>query len=143
MVNPEVIHSLLSNLRRYLERLRLLAAASPEEFLADFTKVESAKYLLQVSIGCCLDIAQHIVADEGYGTPSSYYETFVLLSEHGVLPSDFLPVLRNMVSFRNRLVHLYWEVDDRVVYQILQENLGDFEKYIGYIVNFMQREVTQ
>ncbi len=143
MVNPEVVNSLLGNLRRYLGRLSLLAAIPYDEFRADFTKVESAKYLLQVSVGCCLDIAQHIVADEGYGTPSSYYETFVLLSEHGILPPDFLPVLRNMVSFRNRLVHLYWEVDERIVYQVLQENLGDFERYIGYIVDFVQKGTAQ
>ena len=36
-------------------------------------------------------------------------------------------------------VVLYWEVDNRTVYRILQENLGDFERYISYIVDFIQR----
>jgi len=139
MVNPEVVASFLGNLRRYLEQLRLLAAVPQDVFLNDFTKVESAKYLLQVSIGCCLDIAHHIIADEGYRTPGSYADAFVVLSENGVVPSDFLPVLKKMASFRNRLVHLYWEVDNRTVYRILQENLGDFERYISYIVDFIQR----
>jgi len=48
-------------------------------------------------------------------------------------------MLKKMASFRNRLVHLYWEVDNRTVYRILQENLGDFERYISYIVDFIQR----
>ena len=63
----------------------------------------------------------------------------MVLSENGVVPSDFLPMLKKMASFRNRLVHLYWEVDNRTVYRILQENLGDFERYISYIVDFIQR----
>ncbi|HDQ70748.1 MAG TPA: DUF86 domain-containing protein [Chloroflexi bacterium] len=66
--------------------------------------------------------------------------TFVVLAEHGVLPDHFMPTLRQMVSFRNRVVHLYWDVDDIVVYRILQENLDDFETYIGYVLNFIQSD---
>ena len=47
-----------------------------------------------------------------------------------------MPTLRQMVSFRNRVVHLYWDVDDTMVYRILQENLIDFETYTGYILDF-------
>jgi len=127
----------------YLEKLAILAALPEKAFLRDFTNVESAKYLLQVSIECCLDIAHHIVADEGYRTPADYYDTLVVLHENGILPKVFMPTLRQMVSFRNRVVHLYWDVDDVTVYRILQENLGDFEAYVGYILDFTQDESTQ
>jgi uncharacterized protein YutE (UPF0331/DUF86 family) len=43
-----------------------------------------------------------------------------------------------MVSFRNRVVHLYWEVDGPTVFGILQQNLDDFETYIGYVLEFSQ-----
>lgn len=138
MVDLEVLASIIGNLRGYLEKLRILAAIPEEEFLQDFTKVESTKHLLQVSIECCLDIAHHTVADEGYRTPTDYYDTFVVLHEQGILPENFMPTLRKMVSFRNRVVHLYWDVDDATVYRILQENLKDFETYISYIMDFVQ-----
>jgi uncharacterized protein YutE (UPF0331/DUF86 family) len=140
MVDPETLATILNNLRGYLEKLAILAALPQEAFTQDFTKVESAKHLLQVSIECCLDIAHHIVADEGYRTPTSYYDTFVVLQENGILPEAFIPTLRQMVSFRNRVVHLYWEVDDNLLYRILQDNLGDFENYIRYILDFTQIE---
>ena len=54
-----------------------------------------------------------------------------------------MPTLRQMVSFRNRVVHLYWNVDDAVVYHILQENLSDFETYIGYVIDFAQERTPQ
>jgi uncharacterized protein YutE (UPF0331/DUF86 family) len=138
MVDPDVLASITSNLRGYLEKLRVLAAIPQTDFLQDFTKVESAKHLLQVSIECCLDIAHHVIADEGYRTPADYYDTFVILHEQGILPKEFMPTLRKMVSFRNRVVHLYWEVDDATVQGILQGYLGDFETYIGYILDFTQ-----
>jgi uncharacterized protein YutE (UPF0331/DUF86 family) len=136
MVDPDTLASILGNLNGYLGKLAILAALPEDAFLQDFTNVESAKHLLQVSIECCLDIAHHIVADEGYRTPADYYDTFVVLHEKGVLPEAFMPTLRQMVGFRNRVVHLYWDVDDATVYRILRENLGDFETYVGYILDF-------
>ena len=124
----------------YLEKLHILVALPRDAFLQDFTNVESAKHLLQVSIECCLDIAHHIVADEGWRTPADYYDTFVVLYENGILPEAFMPTLRQMVGFRNRVVHLYWDVDDATVYRILQENLGDFDTYIKFILDFTQPE---
>ena len=143
MVNPDTLGSILNNLRGYLDKLSILAALPEEAFLQEFTNVESAKRLLQVSIECCLDIAHHIVADEGYRTPVDNYDTFVVLSENGVLPTAFMPTLRQMVSFRNRVVHLYWDVDDATVYHIMQSDLGDFDTYIDYILNFTQGKTDE
>jgi uncharacterized protein YutE (UPF0331/DUF86 family) len=44
--------------------------------------------------------------------------------------------LDTKVSFRNRIVHLYWEIDDLALYHILHENLGDIEVYIQHILDF-------
>lgn len=45
-----------------------------------------------------------------------------------------------MVQFRNRLVHLYWEVDAEIIYEILQKNLGDFDLFARWIAKFMVSE---
>jgi uncharacterized protein YutE (UPF0331/DUF86 family) len=140
VVKPKTITAILNHLRDYQDKLTILAGYSEEGFLQDFTKVESAKHLLQVSIECCLDLAHHIVADEGYRTPRDSYDSFVVLNEEGILPDSFMPTLRQMVSFRNRTVHLYWELDDDVVYDILQNNLGDFETFVEYVLSFMEQQ---
>lgn len=140
MVNPQTITPILNNLRNYKHKLSILAGYSREDFLQDFTKVESAKHLLQVAIQSCLDVAHHIIADEGYRTPQESYDAFVVLQEEKIIPDSFMPVLRQMVSFRNRVVHLYWDVNDAIVYDILQQNLGDFDTFVGYILNFMSQQ---
>jgi uncharacterized protein YutE (UPF0331/DUF86 family) len=136
VVNPKTLASILNNLRSYQGKLLILAGYSREEFIRDFTKVESAKHLLQVCVECCLDTAHHVAADEGYRTPQDSYDAFVVLNEEGILPDEFMPTLRQMVSFRNRVVHLYWDVDDATIYDILQRNLGDFETFVSHILNF-------
>lgn len=139
MVNPDTLASILANLRNSLAKLGILAGLAQDDLTRDFTKIESAKHLLQVSIECCLDIAHHIIADEGYRTPADYYDALVVLNENGILPAAFMPTLRQMVSFRNRLVHLYWDVDDELVYRILQDHLGDFDTYVKHILDFQAR----
>ena len=63
----------------------------------------------------------------------------MVLNEENILPDDFMPTLRQMVSFRNRVVHLYWDVDDATIYDIIKNNLGDFETFVEYILNFTQK----
>lgn len=137
MVKPETVTTILNNLRGYREKLARLAAFSEIEFLHDFTKVESAKHLLQVSIESCLDIAHHIVADGSYRSPQDSYDAFVVLNEEKILPDDFLPILRQMVGFRNRVVHLYWDVDDGAVYEIVQHHLADLDRFASLIAEYL------
>lgn len=56
----------------------------------------------------------------GYRAPQDSYDAFVVLNEEKILPDDFLSILRQMVSFRNRVVHLYWDVDDQAMQRIVQ-----------------------
>jgi len=137
MVRPETVDAILGNLRSFQNKLNILAAHDHDEFVQDFTQVESAKHLLQVSIECCLDLAHHIIADAGLRAPAGYYDSFVVLNQTGIVPNDFMPTLRRMVSFRNRVVHLYWEVDEDTVYDILRNHLGDFDQYVHYILDYV------
>ena len=140
MVKPQKVISILNNLRGYREKLGQLAAIPEAEFLRDFTKVESAKHLLQISIESYSDIAHHIIADNGYRAPQDSYDAFVVLNEEKILPDDFLPTVRQMVSFRNRVVHLYWDVDDQAVQGIVKNNLDDLDRFASLVADYVARE---
>jgi len=140
VVEPDRIKKLFDNLDGAIARLRILQPLPRQEFLADFTKSESAKHLLQVSIQSCLDVCYHLIASEGWRAPRSSADAFAVLNEQGVIPDGFLPIAQQMVRFHNRLVHLYLEVDDIQVYDILQTRLGDFERFISYIRAFISTE---
>lgn len=137
MVNPEKLSGLVHNLRRFTGYLRELATLPEANFVSDPLKVGAAKYYLQVAIERCIDIANHIISSERLRSPRDYRDTFKVLNEAGIVPDDFTPVLQDMASFRNRLVHLYWEVDDRQVYHILTHDLDDFDAFIAYILDFV------
>ena len=60
---------------------------------------------------------------------------------HGLLRSlqSALEQLRQMAGLRNRLVHLYWEIDDELIYQYIQANLIDFDEFIKKVLEFLKR----
>ena len=52
-----------------------------------------------------------------------------MLIKHAILEPGLRDALRVMARVRNRLVHLYWDVDDERVYELLQEALGDVDRF--------------
>jgi uncharacterized protein YutE (UPF0331/DUF86 family) len=61
----------------------------------------------------------------------------MVMSEVGALDSAFSEELKKMAKFRNRLVHLYWQVDDKQVYDILQNRLSDFKRFLDSMASFL------
>ncbi len=100
-----------------------------EAFLNDKILIGSAKYYLQISIECCLDVANHIIASERYRVPKDYADSFAVLEEKGVIQPQLGQNLRQMTKFRNRLVHLYGEIDDKFVYEFINTDVEDIRKF--------------
>jgi len=125
----------MSTSLKKLERLRTLDKNS---FIEDFTKVDSAKYLLQVSIEAMLDMSSHIIARNRWGKPKDNKEHFKLLSDNGIIDCKDIDIYFNMAKFRNRIVHMYFNISDEMIYEIVQNNLEDFERFINNIIKAIE-----
>jgi uncharacterized protein YutE (UPF0331/DUF86 family) len=64
-----------------------------------------------------------------------------LMAELGILERNFSDRLVQMAKFRNLLIHLYWEVDNERVYQILVENLDDIDRFLKAVGTFLKKEM--
>jgi len=87
-----------------------------------------------------IDIAHHIISVKGFREPSTYREAFVVLAENGILPKESLGNFEKIAMFRNLIVHYYEKVDDEIVFGVFINNLEDFEMYISYILEFIEKE---
>lgn len=133
----EKMVKLVSQLRNSAARLRSISKLSLEAFLEDPDKIGSSKYHFIVAIESAIDMCNHIISQNGYRVPEDYADTFRVMGEVGALDTDFSDALTNMAKFRNRLVHLYWEMDDPQVYEILQTRLDDFKRFLNAIAKFL------
>ena len=110
----------------FLELLNQIGSTKEDQFVSDKILIGSAKYYLQVSIEACLDVANHIIASERLRAPKDYADSFSVLNEAGFISTELCRKLRQMAKFRNRLVHLYSEIDNNYIYGFIQNNLDDF-----------------
>lgn len=140
MVDRPKMEQMLASLCRYREVLAALAATPRASFLGDADKIGNAKYHFVVAIECCIDVANHLIVSEGFRIPTSNADSLAVLVEHGILPADAADRYRAMARFRNRLVHLYWDVDDEAVQAYLQDGLNDFEVFAAEVGRWMQRQ---
>jgi len=138
LYNPDKIAKLVSELRKAVTHMGILKMLNKEAFLNDPDKIGSAKYHFIVAIESAIDICNHVISQNGYRTPEDYSDTFQILGEHGAFNEDFIKALKNMAKFRNRLIHLYWEVNDEQVYEILQTRLIDFKTFLDSIAIFLR-----
>lgn len=135
MIDRDKVRDKVAFIRRNLDTLRRLANTPRDEFSESAIPFHAAVRLLQTSVEAMIDTGAHIVAREGLGSPKSYGEIFDLLSSAGIIPAESLDKIKAMVRFRNRAVHLYGEINVDHIYSILQNDLGDFDAFVGYIVS--------
>jgi uncharacterized protein YutE (UPF0331/DUF86 family) len=80
-----------------------------------------------------MDIAAHIIGEEGLGVPGSAGEMFFLLQENGFLSADLADRMVRAVGFRNLLVHEYEKIDLQRLHQAAEKNVDDLMEYLASV----------
>ena len=143
VINLDKIRALSSQMMTAASNLQELKSLSGEVLLKDKHKIASVKYNFIIAIEAAIDIANHIISKNRLRSPEDYGDTFKVLNEGGILDEEFATKLVSMARFRNRLVHLYWDVDNALLMEILKENISDFEKYLKQIGDFLKKNGCQ
>ena len=136
-IDKDLIVNKIAIIRSNLKRLSEIKQKTKSEFVSDYKSVAASERLLQVAIEACLDIGHHLIAKKGFERPAEYRDIIIILGKEGVIPQEFAEKIKVMVSFRNRLVHLYDKISERELYDILKNNLKDIENYIAYIIIYL------
>lgn len=133
------VAKLSSEIYTAIDGLMELSEIPKEDFLKKRHIVAGAKYYLIVAIEASIDLANHLISQNNLKIPESYADTFQILEDEGVLCGDLTLKLMDMAKFRNRLVHIYWEVDDELVYDILNQDINDIRKFLKDYLEFLKR----
>lgn len=120
-----------------LPALKLIATKPQSEFVQDIVAVGGARYYLQTAVEAMLDINNHILSRQGLGIFETHVRTLEILSDSNVLSKSNLSIYIQMIGLRNCLVHMYEQVDNATIHQILTGRLSDFEAYIVDITAFL------
>ena len=119
VVSREIAAARLRRLEQCIQRLGHLRRRSREEYLANADAQTLAERLFQIATQCLLDIGNHVIAEEGLGTPEDAEGILDCLQRSGAIPADLHARTRGLAGFRNILVHDYLGIDHRIVYDLL------------------------
>lgn len=133
----ELVQKRLQEILSFTRELEAFGKISKKEFLKNSERQYAVMHLLQLAIESCLSLGNHIIARERLGVPQNYQDTFSLLEKGKILQPEFAEEMKKMARFRNRLVHIYWEIDTPQLYEILTTRLGDFKEYVASIRRFI------
>jgi uncharacterized protein YutE (UPF0331/DUF86 family) len=137
MVRQEVITKRLQKLDEYLGILRKLKRYPYDEFIADPEHYGSVERFLQLALETIADIGNHIISDLELGIVNWHRDIPAILREKGHITPQMEEKWIRMIGFRNILVHDYLDIDRQAVYDVLQNNLNDFEEIKKSFAKFL------
>ncbi|MCD6257722.1 DUF86 domain-containing protein [Candidatus Aerophobetes bacterium] len=138
MVDKKGILEHFRELNEALKDWERYQTISLRELRSDRDKQNMVLHALLVSIQASIDIANHIIAEKSLQKPSTYRETFEILSKEGIISSELGDSLSDLAGFRNVLVHIYWRVNFEQVHRVLQEDLSPLKEFKKVIKDLLQ-----
>lgn len=141
MVDIARVRRLLEALSENRARLTELASMPVDRYIGE--QAFAGRYLIQASAQICIDLANHLISSEGWRVPQDFRDAFTVLEEQGIIDGVLAERMRALVGLRNRLVHLYAEVDDSLVHRALGEGLGDFDAFARSVATFVDRRTHE
>lgn len=125
----DVLLTRFKKMDNLIQNLKEIKKKPKDEFLSNYLLYLSTQRALEMCINICIDVGNHILSMNKNGKPETYGDIFTELSKLGLIDKELKEILIKMVKFRNLLGHLYMEISNEKIYEILQENLDDFNLF--------------
>ena len=129
----------LALISEYMVELKALAKLSREEFM-DKRTAASVESFLRRSLEAIFDIGRHILAKSGGVNMAHEYKSIAQgLEKYAIISSKLKEQLIKTAGYRNRMVHLYYQISDEELYEIISDNLDDIEKFQEEILAYLKQ----
>jgi len=136
-VNMDLIRKRLSEIR---DAARLLEKYLQKPFRElDLSEILSVRYLIIQLVESSTAICMHVLITVYREYPEGYPSCFILMSRKGLISNELGEKLAAAARLRNLLIHRYWEIDDRKVYNEAKKGLRDFIEFADLIERWLKR----
>ena len=130
MVDHDLIIVKAGSVKKHLRRIAEKSGVDLDAFLKDLDRQEIISFNLHLALVNCIDLAAHIISEEGLGVPGSASEMFYLLEENGFLSRQITEKMIKAVGLRNLIVHEYSKIDLKRLLEIIQKDIKDIDDFI-------------
>ncbi|MFZ5648494.1 MAG: type VII toxin-antitoxin system HepT family RNase toxin [Bacillota bacterium] len=139
-VDKLLVKQRLALISRYVGELEELAKLPKADFL-DIRTAASAESFLRRSLEAVFDIGRHILAKSGGANMALEYKGIAQgLADKGIVSGRLKQQLMKMAGYRNRLVHLYHQVSEEELYEIIRNDLKDLKLFVEQVMEYLARK---
>jgi|HubBroStandDraft_3_1064219.scaffolds.fasta_scaffold03041_2 uncharacterized protein YutE (UPF0331/DUF86 family) len=141
MVDAAVITAKLRELEDRIGRVEAHRPADAASLARDRDALDLVSFNLMLAVQACLDIASHLIADEGWPAAASLGEAFQRLGDQGVLTSATSQALRRAAGLRNVVAHGYSEAHPDLLYAAALRGPADLRLFAGEVSSWVRKRI--
>ncbi len=138
-IRTKLVYDRAAIIDKSLHRLERLSELSLEEFAQNPDNYAIAEHYLRIGLEALFDIGRHILVKSGFGKPEDYRDILILLGRYGIIPQEFMDRVKGMAGYRNRLVHMYNEVDVDELFGIICNHRKDIKEFASYLIDYVKK----
>jgi uncharacterized protein YutE (UPF0331/DUF86 family) len=139
VVDANVLAAKLAELSLRLDRIRRHRPVDAAALAADADLLDAVSFNLLLAVQACLDIASHLIADEGWPVAATLGESFQRLQDKGVITLPTATALRQAAAFRNVLVHDYGAARLDLIHAAATGGIADQERFAQEVGDWANR----
>jgi uncharacterized protein YutE (UPF0331/DUF86 family) len=132
-------------IRRLRGTLAMLARILPPEAssLLERDAIDLVAFRVYLVVQESVDIAAHLIADEGWGPAPSLRDHFAVLQQRGVIDAALAGELSSSVKVRNVIAHGYAEVDVAKLHAAGVELGPIAERYCARVLTWAETRASE
>lgn len=132
-----IIAQKLQSLDDVLAELRSLGQIDQAQLQADWRTRRAVERDLQVLVEIVIDVCQRLISLAGQSPATTGVGAVERCIRLGVLSDD--EIYRQMVRFRNFIVHRYEHIEVNVLANMINRRLPDFEQFRDEVLAYVQK----
>lgn len=138
IIEKDIVIKRINGIQQELSELGKLGSLEFEEFSkGDGFKL--AQFHLHRALEGVFNISTHLLSRLPGSQATTYKEIAIKLGEVGIIDKEFANHrLALMAKYRNRLVHFYADIGEKEIYNIIQNDLGDFNVFLSAVKRVLQ-----
>ncbi|HKJ98060.1 MAG TPA: DUF86 domain-containing protein [Desulfotignum sp.] len=134
MVDKDVLFAKISSMNKHLDRVKKKSSLPLDRFLTSPDTQDIVLFNLHLAIQSCIDMAAHIVSEQGMGVAGSTNELFYLLEEHDVIDAALCEKTTRAVGLRNLIVHEYGRLDMKQIHEACRHDIQDLSAFAAAVM---------
>jgi len=139
VVDRDVVAARLASVADRVARVRARAKADPAALAADRDSLDLVAFNLMLAVQACLDVASHVIADEGWLPAAEFASAFRRLQEHGAISEPTASALVRAAGLRNVVAHAYGRVDVGLLHAAATLGTRDLERFTYELSAWVER----